>query len=280
MPVANEDLFSKLLTSTQRGYAISVPTLSDDLPTPIRQTGLIIGDLCFRNEDDSLEPLFNIILPETHPTNCRGLPRNWSRLHLEDGDICERRLHYKADTTISDITSTVRRRNFNMSLENPLVPIAGGGVTFDLFSTSNKSAVLFLPDGGTKIDLRPKKVFRAHAAKYAKGWCRFVEEELQREIGPHGLILLTGVTKTSSWCMATVDNCGGGRSVSLNVKAVQVAGLGASYSWQWEHATSSMSSGPHRWPGEEDWRDNQTVFVTGYQIVPSLLGGPKVRPIP
>ncbi|KAJ7232421.1 hypothetical protein C8J57DRAFT_1533149 [Mycena rebaudengoi] len=54
--------------------------------------------------------------------------------------------------------------------------------------------------------------------------------------------------------------------VSLKLKAAQVSTVGASCAWEWENTTSSVNSGPNRFPGEESGRDDQTVFVRGFKV--------------
>jgi hypothetical protein len=147
-----------------------------------------------------------------------------------------------------------------------------------LWTNSKQAALLYLPDGASSWDLRRVQIFRDHALKHRHNWYKFVKNDLEREIGSGGLILITGVTKSTSWCIATVDNSSGGGKVSLKLKAAQVAG-GGSYKWEWENASSSMYSGPHRSSGEEPWQEDQTLFLRGFQIIPSLFTTPKVVPI-
>jgi hypothetical protein len=55
--------------------------------------------------------------------------------------------------------------------------------------------------------------------------------------------------------------------VSLKLKATPVGVTAASYAWEFENSSFSAHSGPHHLPGEESWRDNQTVFFRGYKIM-------------
>ncbi|KAJ7860336.1 hypothetical protein B0H13DRAFT_1120975 [Mycena leptocephala] len=126
--------------------------------------------------------------------------------------------------------------------------------------------MLLLPDGASRWDLRTLQVFRDYALKHVPKWYEFVNGDLGRMIGNGDLYLVTGVTKSTSWSVAALENQSGDGQVSLKLKAAQVAAAGVSYAWEWESTSSSVNSGPHRLPGEESWRDNQTVFVRGFKV--------------
>ncbi|KAJ7438714.1 hypothetical protein B0H11DRAFT_576429 [Mycena galericulata] len=60
-------------------------------------------------------------------------------------------------------------------------------------------------------------------------------------------------------CRVCQSTCG-------NSKAAQTGSAGASCAWEWETASSFADSGPRRRPGDEDWTDNQTVFLRGFKV--------------
>jgi hypothetical protein len=137
---------------------------------------------------------------------------------------------------------------------------AGAGAVIEVSTNSKETAVLLLPDGASRWDLRTLQVFRNYALKHAPSWY------LGRMIGNGDLYFVTGVAKSTSWSVAALENQSGDGQVSLKLKAAQAATVGASCAWEWENATSSVNSGPNRFPGEESWRDNQTVFVRGFKV--------------
>ncbi|KAJ7439337.1 hypothetical protein FB451DRAFT_149205 [Mycena latifolia] len=145
------------------------------------------------------------------------------------------------------------------------LPAAAGAVV-EVTTNSKETAILLLPDGASRWDLRTLQVFRDYAFNHALSWYEFVNGELGRMIGNGDLYLVTGVTKSTSWSVAAVENQSGDGQVSLKLKATQVATAGASCAWEWESASSSVNSGPQRLPGEESWRDNQTVFIRGFKV--------------
>ncbi|KAJ7483268.1 hypothetical protein FB451DRAFT_1029310, partial [Mycena latifolia] len=137
----------------------------------------------------------------------------------------------------------------------------------EVSTNSKETALLLLPDGASRWDLRPLQIFRDYALKHAQSWYEFVNGDLRRMVGNGDLYLLTGVTKSTSWSVAAVENQSSSGNVSLKLKATQVAAAGACCAWEWESASSSVNSGPRRrLPGEKLWRDNQTVFVRGFKV--------------
>ncbi|KAJ7765369.1 P-loop containing nucleoside triphosphate hydrolase protein [Mycena metata] len=72
----------------------------------------------------------------------------------------------------------------------------------------------------------------------------------------------------------------------MKLTAALAGTAGVSYRWQWQAENSaSVASGPYTGPGEEEWTNNQTVFLRGYKVivrpppVASLQGSVKVSPI-
>jgi hypothetical protein len=87
-------------------------------------------------------------------------------------------------------------------------------------------------------------------------------------VGNGDLYLVTGVTKSSSWSVAALENQSGDGKVSLKLKAAQAAAAGVSCAWEWESTSSSFNSGPRSPPGQEAFQGNlnQTVFVRGFKV--------------
>jgi hypothetical protein len=134
-------------------------------------------------------------------------------------------------------------------------------------TNSKETGLLLLPDGASSWDLRPLQVFRDYALENAEKWYEFVNGTCRRMVGDGDLYLVTGVTKSTSWGVAALKNHSGEGQISLKLKAALVGNAGATYSWKWESGGSSVNSGPWREPGEEEWRDNQTVFLRGFKVM-------------
>jgi hypothetical protein len=152
----------------------------------------------------------------------------------------------------------------------------------EISTNSKQTALLLLPDGASRWDLRPQQLFRDYALKHADNWYAFVNGNLQRMVGNGDLYLVTGVTKSTSWGVAAIENHSGERQISLRLKAAQISNFGATCAWEWESSGSSVDSGPRHRPGEEEWRDNQSVFLRGFKVAlrsKPLKRAPKIRSI-
>lgn len=118
-------------------------------------------------------------------------------------------------------------------------------------------ALLRLPHGASTQDLRNSETFRDVAFNQAQNWHSFVRDDLQRIVGNSDLYLVTGVTKSKSWSIGTVDNSSDEQLGDVDVESA-----------------STIISGPYHRPGEELW-ENQTVFMRGFKIaVRSPSSGP------
>ncbi|KAJ7016323.1 hypothetical protein C8F04DRAFT_552662 [Mycena alexandri] len=143
----------------------------------------------------------------------------------------------------------------------------GAGAVVEVSTNSKETGLLLLPDGASSWDLRPLQMFRDYALEHAEKWYEFVNGTCRRMVGDGDLYLVTGVTKSTSWGVAALKNQSGEGQISLKLKAALVGDAGATYSWKWESGGSSVNSGPWREPGEEKWRDNQTVFLRGFKVM-------------
>jgi hypothetical protein len=142
----------------------------------------------------------------------------------------------------------------------------GAGAIVEVSTNSKQTGLLLLPDGASRWDLRWQQRFRDYALKHAHNWYAFVNGSLERMVGNGDLYLVTGVTKSTSWSVAAVENHLGEGKILLKLKAAQISNAGATCAWEWESGGSSVNSGPQRRAGEEEWRDNQTVFLRGFKV--------------
>ncbi|KAJ7193800.1 hypothetical protein GGX14DRAFT_323101, partial [Mycena pura] len=146
-------------------------------------------------------------------------------------------------------------------------------------------AMLLLPQGASRCNLRFLERFRDYALANGVQWYSFVNGSCGRQVENGALYLVTGVDKSTSWSVASVENHAGSGQISMKLTAALASSAGVSYKWRWQAENSaSVASGPYINSGEEDWTNNQTVFLRGYKVVvrPSLvsLQGPiKVSPI-
>jgi hypothetical protein len=282
--MSDSDLYSRLLFPKGYGYPLFYPQPSDDLPEPARRNGTGIGDVGILTSDGSFDPIFNILRARDDPGNRFGVPPDFEQILLvPELEIRMQALYHLPGADVSNTSVSKKRLDIEAGVENNvsvhpfwiqfIVPICtyrflplGADAVVEVSTNSKHTGLLLLPDGASRWDLRPQQLFRDYALKHGQSWYAFVNGELHRMIGNGDLYLVTGVTKSTSWSVAAVENQSGDGKVSLKLKATQIGNAGASYGWEWESASSSVNSGPRRRLGEESWRDNQTVFLRGFKV--------------
>jgi hypothetical protein len=142
----------------------------------------------------------------------------------------------------------------------------GAGAVVEISTSSKEAAVLLLPDGASRTDLRRKQKFREYALKHARAWYAFVNGDLERMVDNGDLYLVTGTDKSLSWSVAAVENHSEDLKISLKLKATQVGSAGTSCFWEWQTASSFTDSGPRPLPTDAERTDNQTVFLRGFKV--------------
>jgi hypothetical protein len=136
----------------------------------------------------------------------------------------------------------------------------------EISTSSKEAAVLLLPDGASRIDIRRKKKFRDYALTHAQRWYAFVNGDLERMVDNGDLYLVTGTDKSFSWSVAAVEKRSEDCKISLILKAAQVGSAGTSCVWEWETANSFADSGPRPPPKDAERTENQTVFLRGFKV--------------
>jgi hypothetical protein len=296
--MSDSELYSRLLFPKGQGFPLFHPQPSDDLPELARSTGTAIGDIGVVTQDGCFDPIFNILLAGNDSANRFGVPVGFEQVFLGPDDIRTRWLYHPLGCDISNTTVEKRRLDLEAGMENNVqvqspvlinchsyvcrfLPL-GAGAVVEVSTSSKQTGLLLLPDGASRWDLRFPQIFRNYALKHAQSWYAFVNGHLGSSVGSGDLYLVTGVTKSTSWSVAAVENHSTDGKLSLKLKAAQVGSAGASCAWEWESASSSVDSGPRRRPGEESWRNNQTVFLRGFKVAlrPKVLRrAPKIRSI-
>ncbi|KAJ6562260.1 hypothetical protein B0H19DRAFT_95115 [Mycena capillaripes] len=264
--------YSRLLLHKGHGHPVFCPQPSDDLPAAIRQTGARIRDVGVITSDGSFDVIFNVCAPANDPANRFGVPEGFTQIDLGESDIFLRDTHHGPGCSISNTEVRKRRLDLDLSLADNVFSPVGAGATVEI-SASSKEAVLILPDGGSRCNARPLDKFRSYALEHARSWYIFVNKRLHRMIDSGDLYFITGCDKSSSWNLAVTQNRSDDAEVSLRLRAAQIGSAGGIFAWQWEDVTSEVAdSGPWPRPGDEGWKNNQTVFVRGFRVA--------IRPAP
>ncbi|KAJ6537351.1 hypothetical protein DFH09DRAFT_1090937 [Mycena vulgaris] len=264
--MSDSELYSRLLFPKKQGYPLFNPQPYTSLLEPARRTGTKIGDVGVVTMHGAFNPIFNLCLEGNDPANRLGVPLGFEKVVLGPSDIEELVPCHHPGSDISSKTINKRRLGVSAGISNNVfLPLAGGAVV-EVSTNAKQTGLLLLPDGSTAWDLKPLQRFREQAFKHGESWYEFVNGVLGRTIGNGDLYLVTGFTKSTSWHVAVVNNDSGDRELSLKLKAAQIGNAGASCAWEWENVTSSANSGPRRLPGEESWKENQTVFLRGFKV--------------
>ena len=152
--------------------------------------------------------------------------------------------------------------------------LGGLGYEFDLSSTGG--ALLILPEGAERHELRNHRLFFEAATRHGVDWYRFAEERLGRMISHDSLYLITGFYKACSWSLASFENASGSGEFSAQFKMAQVGGSNIAGTYTWE-TTRAL-----------DWRvgpvdvygfPNQSVFIRGFKIAlrSDFLGKKRIK---
>ncbi|KAJ6614622.1 hypothetical protein B0H10DRAFT_2221186 [Mycena sp. CBHHK59/15] len=262
--MSDSRLYTRLLLPKGHGYPLFHPQPYDDFQE-IRSTGTEIGDVVYIR-DGCLDVVFNICHAANDPVNRFGVPAGFEQIKLGTGDVAPRLLYHRPGSDISSTKIIKRRLDIDAGMENNVFLPIGAGAVVEITTSSKETAVLLLPDGASRWDLRPLQIFRDYALKHTQSWYAFLNGPLGRMVGNGDLYLVTGFDKSSSWSVAALDNHSEDCTISLKLKAAQVGSAGASCAWEWESASSFTDSGPRLVPGDEPRPENQTVFVRGFKV--------------
>ncbi|KAJ7898670.1 hypothetical protein B0H14DRAFT_3564451 [Mycena olivaceomarginata] len=272
--MSDSRLYSRLLLTRGHGYPLFHPQPFDDLPLEARKNGTEIGDVGVVTSDGSFDPIFNICRAANDSFNRFGVPDGFEQLRLHPGDIAPKTLFYRPGSDVSSTKISKRRLDLEAAVEGNVFLPLGLGAVVEVSTSSKATAILLLPDGASRTNLRRLQIFRDYALKHAQRWYTFVNGDLGRMLDSGELYLVTGVDKSSSWSVAALENNAEGCKVSLKLKPAYAAsvdsgggtGAGASCAWEWECTSSFVNSGPRRGVEEEAWTDNQTVFLRGFKV--------------
>jgi hypothetical protein len=162
---------------------------------------------------------------------------------------------------------------------------AGISVGYSFTSTSSEAAILALPEGAARQNLRNLTKFRRHAIQNTLRWYQFVNGTLGREAPNGSLYLVTGCDKSTTWGIASVSGAFGSSSLSLKATAAQIAEARVSYSYSWEtRCPATVRVGPEP-GGNLDRLQNQCVFLRGFKMavregpMAALMGATKLSSI-
>ncbi|KAJ6628017.1 hypothetical protein B0H10DRAFT_2210104 [Mycena sp. CBHHK59/15] len=150
------------------GYPLFHPQPYDDFQE-IRSTGTEIGDVVYIR-DGCLDVVFNICHAANDPVNRFGVPAGFEQIKLGTGDVAPRLLYHRPGSDISSTKIIKRRLDIDAGMENNVFLPIGAGAVVEITTSSKETAVLLLPDGASRWDLRPLQIFRDYALKHTQSW--------------------------------------------------------------------------------------------------------------
>jgi len=268
--------YAQLLLTKKLGFPLWYPELSTNLPRAYLQKGISIGDVGIITPDGSFDFLFNICEKADDPVNGNDVPPGFAQVRVGRREkdtfpnmygpgavICSasvQKSSIKAEVSSQD--NPYDQPFVHKCLADQLhraFPV-GIGAGFDFSCTCEKGAILVLPDGAFREDLRRLEKFRHAAEHNAMAWYGHARN---CGLNPESLYLVTGCVKTSSWGVASISNASEERSACLKFTAASVAQASASYSYSWEtYSPADVRNGPK--PASEV--KNQCVFLRGFKI--------------
>ncbi|KAJ7851500.1 hypothetical protein B0H14DRAFT_3660939, partial [Mycena olivaceomarginata] len=194
--------YSRLLLSKGHGYPLSRPQPFDDLPLESRHIGTDIGDVGVVTSYGAFDAIFNICRSANDSVNRFGVPERFEQVMLGPGDVAPQAQYHRPGSDVSNTLISKRRLDIDRGVESNVFLPLGAGAVVEISASSKETAVLLLPDGGSRSDLRPQNIFRDYALRHAQHRYAFVNAKLNRMVGNGDLYLVTGTDKSSSWSVA------------------------------------------------------------------------------
>ena len=129
--------------------------------------------------------------------------------------------------------------------------------------SSSEGALLILPEGAERRDLRNHHRFLEVATQHGADWYRFAEERVGQIIANDSLYLITGLYKTRSWSLAAFEKTGGTAVHSAQFRVSQAGGhsIAPTYTWDTTRALDWRVG-----PTDNYGLANQSVFIRGFKI--------------
>ncbi|KAF7289659.1 hypothetical protein HMN09_01328500 [Mycena chlorophos] len=236
------DIFA-MLASPDNGQPQFAPEPNENLPAESREIGITIGDWGF-GATVRWRSLATCAAPPTTP--CM---RIWeSRLALNPWTA----------SLDADASSVI-----------PHCPLLTLGGSVQVSFQSAQGAVLVLPVGATREDIRIDLPFRQHIQENADAWyafatkAGFLPEARGIRNSNNSLFVVTGCDKTSTWALATASRQRGCAEfgVTLSLGGVGEARLVPRFEWQ-QSATATVRVGGDIGSVQQ----NQCVFVRGFWV--------------
>ena len=154
-------------------------------------------------------------------------------------------------------------KEYRLMLLTTLARTRASGLEYEFTLSSSEGALLILPEGAQRRDLRNHHRFLEVATQHGADWYRFAEERVGQIIGNDSLYLITGLYKTTSWSLAAFEKTAGTAEYPAQFRISQAGrnNVAATYSWDTTRALDWRVG-----PIEKYEIPNQAVFIRGFKI--------------
>ena len=128
---------------------------------------------------------------------------------------------------------------------------------------SSEGALLILPEGAQRHDLRNHHLFLEAAIQHGADWYRFAEERVGQIIASDSLYLITGLYKATSWSLAAFEKTAGTAEYPAQFRVSRAGGnnIAAAYIWDTTCALDWRAG-----PIDDCEIPNQAVFIRGFKV--------------
>ena len=282
-PESASDAYARILLMKRIGFPLWMPE-PPNYPSGYSIKGVGIGDVGIITFDGRFRFFFNVCLPSSHPINRKAPPSLVPFVLDPDEDIEKTESIFCPDYSIS--TSTIRERlnpetegyESTLSFYSLLKcnPRSSHNRQLQFSCSSTEGALLVLPNGASRQELRFRHDFHEYARQHVQSWFEHVHGTLRLEAEAGPLYLVTGHDKCENWCVASYSNFPVDTSMDLIFTPTGVTGGGIVL-------YSSSASGPvdrRTFAQRENNTANQCVFIRGYKmtlcksLIEKLLVGP------
>ncbi|TFK40123.1 hypothetical protein BDQ12DRAFT_734142 [Crucibulum laeve] len=238
----------------KHGYPLWLPDPDLNLPFEYRRLGIRIGDLGIITADGGFDFLFNIWLSSSHPINPPNLPENFNSSTSPEPKTCRQDHVFNRCSNISsaDVQSDVNWKTCEMAFT---------------CTDKNAGALLSLPDGASREDLKNEGHLAEYISANAEWWYEYAKNIAGRSIDRNSLYLVTGYMKSKSWGIATYNPCPSERTNVFEFGKSPFPD-GPRYIWKQSNGGTARS-GPCPDTEMEDSSVpllNQCLFLRGFKI--------------
>ncbi|KAI6156992.1 hypothetical protein BKA82DRAFT_1000279 [Pisolithus tinctorius] len=196
------DTYTRLLAHAEpeRGYHLWLPEPRVESASKYPHESVRIGDVGVISPEGNFDVFFNICLPQNHPRqHPHGVPEGFKQIKLSSKDV---KITEDPDYRGCIATTENCKTRVNVTGANPnLVTVKGTESEL-----TPVAALLIVPSGADKYDVRDPSVFQMEAIRMGKTWYEFALNKLARTTISHdSLYLITGHDKVSRWRISAIN---------------------------------------------------------------------------